>query len=273
MAASHPVRTWKAQAQVCRFAALGGHVIAFSLQKRHTCGEKKIFIQARKIHNFMNRGFINIAIIIALVVIVGGVGWWYLNQSDTSTSETTRLSTQQPTGTQAIQDDTGQASSRSSATETSNLKTYSSESWGMEFKYPSNFVLNTLPSAFWRDFGIYRDGYDFFELVDTQKNCYIGPVKSVGLAGSGLNINSKTISADGRTLEVEYIVDGSGSSVLFGQAGLLTPDVGPWLSLNVTSLSNELIESNYKNTSTDRTVSEDCVEDFETILTSVRFTN
>ena len=44
----------------------------------------------------MNRGFVNIAIVIALVVIVGGAGWWYMNKSSVpATSETNQLPTQE----------------------------------------------------------------------------------------------------------------------------------------------------------------------------------
>ena len=40
----------------------------------------------------MNRRFANVAIIIALVVIAAGAGWWYMNKSSTpATSETTQL--------------------------------------------------------------------------------------------------------------------------------------------------------------------------------------
>ena len=46
----------------------------------------------------MNRGFANIALIIALIVIVGGAGWWYLNKSSApATSEPVQFPTEQTT--------------------------------------------------------------------------------------------------------------------------------------------------------------------------------
>ena len=218
----------------------------------------------------------NISIGIVVVVALVAGGWWYLNKSNVPLSETQTPTLQESTNTTTqapikLSTPTTQTTSPSPTTGTANWKTYRSEKWGIEFKYPSNFVLNTSPNAYWKDFGPYRDGYDFFELVDAQRGCYVGPVKAVGMNDSSYTLSNKSIGTSGRSLEVKYWLDGG--AVFIGQANLLAPDSGPWLSLNVTSLSNGLIESNYKNASADRTVSENCVKDFETILTTVKFTN
>ncbi len=216
----------------------------------------------------------NILVGIVVVIVLVAGGWWYFSQSNTSPSESQNpiLHENMNTASQApVKPSTAttQTTSPSPTTGAENWKTYRSAKWGIEFKYPPSFILNTSPNAYWKDFGPYRDGYDFFELVDTQKNCYIGPVKAVGM--HGYTLSSKSISANGRSLEVKYWLDND--LVFIGQANLLTPDSGPWLGLNVTSLSNGLIESSYKNASANRTVSESCVKDFETILASVRFTS
>ncbi|KKR74111.1 MAG: hypothetical protein UU18_C0034G0007 [Parcubacteria group bacterium GW2011_GWB2_40_8] len=55
-----------------------------------------------------------------------------------------------------------------------------------------------------------------------------------------------------------------------------TPPVTPRPTSNpnvkVDSLSGDLIESNYKNTSAGRSVNENCVKDFEAVLATVKFT-
>ena len=68
---------------------------------------------------------------------------------------------------------------------------------------------------------------------------------------------------NGNAVEVEYWTSDDGA-VFFGLTNQL--------NFNVTSLSGDLINSNYKNTSANPSVSDNCVKDFETILTTLKFT-
>ena len=194
--------------------------------------------------------------VITVAVLIAG-GWWYLHWSDIpSASETAELP------------------AALSPTETStNSKIYRSEDWGVEFEYPSRFVLNTSPSTFWKNFGPYREGYDFFELVDNRRNCYIGPVKAIGLYSEGVTTSSVTVAtADAQSLEIRYWTRGDGTTFL-GQAGLVTPTEGYQLALNIVSLSSDLIESSLKkSTPSGSDLDMSCIDDFESIITTVKFT-
>ncbi|KKW19214.1 MAG: hypothetical protein UY61_C0061G0002 [Candidatus Adlerbacteria bacterium GW2011_GWC1_50_9] len=207
----------------------------------------------------MNRGFSNVWVIVGLIVVFGGVvAWWAFSQNSSipTTSDTTELSTT-PLLTGA----------------TVNSKTYRSKDWGIEFEYPSRFVLNTSPSAFWKNFGPYREGYDFFELVDSQRNCYIGPVKATGIYSEGITTSNKSVAtASAKSLEIKYWTRSDGT-IFLGQAGLITPSEGYQLTLNIVSLSNDLIESPHEKSTPGGSVLDTfCIKDFETILTTLEFT-
>ncbi|KKW47508.1 MAG: hypothetical protein UY98_C0010G0006 [Candidatus Kaiserbacteria bacterium GW2011_GWA2_58_9] len=167
-----------------------------------------------------------LAIILGVIVVGGGAYFVLQQQPPSQSSSEDNLDILQPLPTQPT--------SPSPTAGTANWKTYRSDKWGIEFKYPSNFFLNTASNELWVTQSPYRDGYDFFELIDTQNGCYIGPVLGVGLGGHFTQSNKSV------------------------------------------SLSNELVKSTYstyKSTSANRpTISSNCVKDFETILTTLKFT-
>src|SRR3989344_2117498 len=192
---------------------------------------------------FMNQKSAVVVFFAILIIVVAGISYWTLAQ-------------QRP-------------SPVASPSPTACWKTYRSAAWGVAFDYPPNFVLNTSPSAFWKGFGPYVKGYDFFELVDSQRNCYLGPIKATDIRVP--DSETSVAAADGTPLQVKYwfISDGG---IYVGQASLLVPATGSSLYLNLTSLSNEVIESNSKKTAASLSVPESCVKDFEAILATVTFT-
>ena len=207
--------------------------------------------------NVMNRGFAGIWLVVGLVVLVGGgIAYWAFTQKSNAPAEENTNATQ--------------TSSPTPPTGTANWKTYRSEVWGIEFKYPSTFVLNTTPHEFWKNFSPYRSGDNFFELIDVQRGCYVGPAKAVGL-GYAPSKESSIRTSDGSTIEVKYWTSSDGA-VLFGIINHIIPNSDLSLEFTVTSLSGDLIESNYKNASASHSVSEGCVKDFEAILATLTFT-
>lgn len=80
----------------------------------------------------MNRGFANIAIIIALVVIVGGAGWWYMNKSRApATSDPTQLPTTEQPAIPPMTDGTA------------NWKTFVNSRDGYSVRYPNEEIAGT----------------------------------------------------------------------------------------------------------------------------------
>ena len=97
----------------------------------------------------MNRGFVNIAVIIALVVIVGGAGWWYMNQpSAPTTSKTTQMPTLQETTNTQTQTAT-KPSVPATQTQTSNTQLASNDKPAaneVSFATPVGYVVEQEPS-------------------------------------------------------------------------------------------------------------------------------
>jgi len=232
------------------------------------------------------RGFIGVGLLVAIilgVVVLGGGAYFVMQQNSSSqtasedsqndflpnnTLPTKNTASNQVSNTQP----TPSAKTPASPTtdKIANWKTYRNDVWGIEFKYPSNFVLNTVPHEFWKKFSPYTSGDNFFELIDAQKGCYVGPAKAVGL-GYAPSKESSIRTFNGNAIEVKYWTSSNGA-VLFGIINHIIPNSGLSLEFTVTSLSGDLIESNYKNTSASHSISDLCVKDFETILTTLKFT-
>lgn len=210
-------------------------------------------------------GFVSVgillAIILSLVVVGGGAYYVMQQQSPSQTASENGLDDLQALPTTQQNTNTTQTTSPSP---TANWKTYRSEVWGIEFKYPSNFVLNTSSDAFWKNFDPYRNGNNFFELIDRPRGCYIGPVRVVGL-GYESSKRSSIKTSDGTVIEVLYWTADNGSVVF----GLINDQELP---LNLTSLSGDLVVSSYKNAAASRYISDGCIKDFEAILATIKFT-
>ncbi|OGG80115.1 hypothetical protein A2952_03450 [Candidatus Kaiserbacteria bacterium RIFCSPLOWO2_01_FULL_59_34] len=208
-----------------------------------------------------------LAIILGVIVVGGGAYFVLQQQPPSQSSSEDNLDILQPLPTQPT--------SPSPTAGTANWKTYRSDKWGIEFKYPSNFFLNTASNELWVTQSPYRDGYDFFELIDTQNGCYIGPVLGVGLGGHFTQSNKSVVMTSGKSQTIRY-VNYSDGGVFLGLPNIILSDGIYDVPLNLLSLSNELVKSTYstyKSTSANRpTISSNCVKDFETILTTLKFT-
>ena len=149
-----------------------------------------------------------------------------------------------------------------------NWKTYQNAGLGLEFKYPSGFTLNTIPSKYWKDAYTDKYSYRFFELVDNSRGCYIGPLREVGFEGS--KVDTKTVSLFyGEKVELNYFPSDNGE-VNFIVGGIDLPSESYLMPLNLAPLSNGLIMSDYRNTSFGKSINGGCIGDFETILTTLK---
>ena len=202
----------------------------------------------------------NVVIGVVVVAVLVAGGWWYMNQSSTpATSELTQTPTLQESPSIAPQAAVkpSEQTSPSPAAGTAAWKTYRSEKQGIEFKYPPSFVLDTSRAG--------RPGamYDF-ELIDSQRNCYIGPL--IGTEwGPTYSQNSKTLGS----MDFYYMY--KANSRPEAVQVFRSPQMLDYFTL--ASLSSGLIDSTHKSTSATSELNEGCIQDFETIVTTATFTN
>jgi len=221
--------------------------------------------------NSKQGGFVNVALIVLVVVLVGALGYVTLvKKSSKNTQQPSNLIS--PTQLQTIESQTPESTGIQN--QMADWKTYLNARLGIEVKYPPTFVLNSSPSKYWKVANQGSNGVDysyrFFELVDNQRGCYIGPLREVGL--EGWNMNTKSIyTASGNPLGVKYVLFNDGTTYLV-HSNIDNPAENYSMSLNLISLSDKLIESEYKNSSFGKSVNDSCIKDFEAILTTLKFT-
>jgi len=208
------------------------------------------------------KGFAPLIIVgvIALVAIIVGVGYTFMKKSEVQENKPAIQEAQLPR--EEIQQPKD---------ETADWKTYRNDSLGIEFRYPSNFFLNTQPSGFAKS--AYSDDVDkFFELVDTKRSCYIGPLFERGLPFD-VKVEEKTVeTADNNKIIIKYVTYSDGD-LMNGLVFLSRPKINYLVYMHLVNLSNSSIMSENKIISSDKkSINTDCVKDFEKIFSTFKFT-
>lgn len=213
------------------------------------------------------RGFANIVLIILVFILAGATGYFALQKRS---PEIQQENSSIPASNSNVSQ-TAIIPTPTTSDEITNGGTYHNKRLGIELIYPSNFIVNEAPNKYWKDANQGNNdidySYRFFELVDSKRGCYIGPVREVGL---DLNFDIKSIrTASGNFLTVKYFRLNDGTMYLI-HSGIDILGENYNMPLNLASLSNSLIESSYKNTSFGKSISDSCIKDFEAILSSLR---
>ncbi len=168
--------------------------------------------------------------------------------------------------------------------ETLNWKTYRDDTYGFEFKYPASFSFSLIPPLLG-----YVKGNNLLELIDNKRACYIGPQRAVGLEGSLMK--EKSIATLYGNIALKYFShEKSPDEIFTGGVASLDGLINSPAKLNgiytaadvsfgITSTNSNLILytkniAGYvsKGASGASAIPKTCIEDFETILSTLKFT-